>query len=71
MAWLLTRRELERGKHFLRNRDFDAARNAVAWANRVRPRLKHRAILMALRVAPSWLHRLDRARHRPLTPSSI
>lgn len=71
MAWLQTRRELERGKHFLRNRDFTAARNAVAWANRIRPRLKLRAILMALRVAPSWLHRLDRARQRRVSPSSV
>ena len=66
-AWLQTRRELERGKHYLRNRDFTAARHAVAWANRIRPRLKLRAILMALRVAPSWLHRLDRGRQRRIT----
>jgi len=71
LAWLQTRRELERGKHYLRNRDFTAARNAVAWANRIRPRLKLRAILMALRVAPSWLHRIDRARQRRITTSSV
>jgi GT2 family glycosyltransferase len=71
MAWLHTRRELERGKQYLRNRDFTAARNAVAWANRIRPRLKLRAILMALRIAPSWVHRLDRARQRRITTSSV
>jgi glycosyltransferase involved in cell wall biosynthesis len=71
MAWVHARRELERGKHFLRNREFSAARNAVAWANRVRPRLKLRAILMALRIAPSWLHRIDRARQRRVSPTSV
>jgi glycosyltransferase involved in cell wall biosynthesis len=56
--------ELERGKRFLRNRDFPAACNAVALANRMRPRLKVRAMLMALRIAPSWLHWIDQARQR-------
>ena len=71
VAWLQARRALERGKRSLRNRDFNAAREAVAWANRIRPRLKLRAILMALRIAPSWLHRLDRVRRRRMTPSSV
>jgi glycosyltransferase involved in cell wall biosynthesis len=71
VAWLHARRELERGKHFLRNRDFAAARNAVAWANRVRPRLKLRAILVALRIAPMWLYVIDRLRQRRMASSSV
>jgi glycosyltransferase involved in cell wall biosynthesis len=62
ILWLSSRRELELGKCCLRTGDVAGAIDAVRRAYRTTPSLKLRAIEMGLRVAPSWLYRIDRAR---------
>ena len=69
VAWLTARLELERGKAHFMDGDVAATITAVARAQRLYPRLKLRAILVALRIAPWWLRRLHFAR-RGLAPPS-
>jgi glycosyltransferase involved in cell wall biosynthesis len=65
VAWLTARMELERGKRCVAAGDFGGAIAAVERAHHLCPRLKLWAILVALRVAPRWLSRLDYARRWP------
>jgi glycosyl transferase family 2 len=62
MAWLSARRERELGKRCLRTADFAGAIDAIERAYRAEPSFKLRVISLGLRLAPSWLYRLDRAR---------
>jgi len=70
VAWLSTRRECELGKRCLRVADFAGALDAIDRAYHTEPSLKLRVISLGLRLAPSWLYRLDRTRQmrasRPL-----
>lgn len=65
VGWLSARMELERSKDYFAAGDVRAAISAVRRAQQIRPTVKLWAILAALRIAPSWLRRLDRLRRRP------
>ena len=69
VAWLTARLELEHGKLHFVDGDVAGTIAAVARANELYPRLKLRAILIALRIAPQWLRRLHSVR-RSLRPAS-
>ena len=68
VAWLTARLEIERGKRHFPDGDVPATIAAVTRAQRLYPRLKWRAILVALRIAPWWLRRLHVVR-RGLAPA--
>jgi hypothetical protein len=62
VSLLISRRERELGKRCLRTGDVAGAIDAVRRAYQTTPSLKLRAIEVGLRLAPSWLYRIDRAR---------
>jgi GT2 family glycosyltransferase len=67
VTWLRSRRERELGKRCLRTCDFAGAIDAIHRAYRAEPSLKLRAISIGLRLVPSWLYRIDRARQMRAT----
>jgi glycosyltransferase involved in cell wall biosynthesis len=67
VAWLMARRERELGKRCLRTGDFTGAIDAIQRAYRTEPCFKLRAIAIGLRLMPSWLYRLDKARQMRAT----
>ena len=62
VAWLSARRECELGKRCMRIGDFAGAIDAIYRAYRAEPSLKLGAIALGLRLVPSLLYRIDRAR---------
>jgi glycosyltransferase involved in cell wall biosynthesis len=62
VSWVTSQRERELGKCCLRTGDVAGAIDAVRRAYRTTPSLKLRAIELGLRLVPSWLYRIDRAR---------
>jgi hypothetical protein len=67
VGWLSARRERELSKRCLRTGDFAGAIEAIHRAHRTEPSLKLRAIAIGLRLAPTWLYRIDRARQMRAT----
>jgi glycosyltransferase involved in cell wall biosynthesis len=67
LTWLKSRRERELGKRCLRTGDVAGAIDAIHRAYRAEPSLKLRAISLGLRLVPSWLYRIDRARQMRAT----